>query len=205
MVKYILLFLFVFCGGPLIAADCMDFKVSPIVDIYKPDWKKLVAQPRVPMDLWHGNVVATLVDNYDIEVDVSQVKDGYCVWLKNVNATVGYNDFTVNIDIRHTPDTCAYNAILKHEEKHIKTYLSVIDDFDKELKNSVSLAADSVMPVFVNKKDDIDNAIDLIHQELQKHPDLILIKQKIKAAQEIRNKQVDQLENGADLKKCFDD
>ena len=194
-----------FCGGPLIAADCMDFKVSPIVDIYKPDWKKLVAQPRVPMDLWHGNVVATLVDNYDIEVDVSQVKDGYCVWLKNVNATVGYNDFTVNIDIRHTPDTCAYNAILKHEEKHIKTYLSVIDDFDKELKNSVSLAADSVMPVFVNKKDDIDNAIDLIHQELQKHPDLILIKQKIKAAQEIRNKQVDQLENGADLKKCFDD
>ena len=76
---------------------------------------------------------------------------------------------------------------------------------DKELKNSVSLAADSVIPVFVNKKDDIDNAIDLIHQELQKHPDLILIKQKIKAAQEIRNKQVDQLENGADLKKCFDD
>jgi hypothetical protein len=166
---------------PVMAADCMKFKKSPIINIFKPDWKKTIVQPRTPMDLWHGNVIATLVDNYDITVEVDEVKDGFCVWLKNVDATVGYNDFVIQIDIRHTPDTCAYDAILNHEDKHVNTYLSLIDDFNNDLKSSVFLAADSVMPVFVNKKDNINKAIDMIHIELQKHPDLILIKQKINA------------------------
>lgn len=201
-----LLWIFVLlCVDTAVAADCMRFKINPSVFISKPDWKKTVVQPYAPMDLWHGNVVATLVDKYDISVDVNQVNDGICVWLKSVDAVIGYNDFTVQIDIRHTPDTCAYNAVLNHENKHIDTYLSVIDDFNSDLNSAVSVAADSVMPVFVKSNDDVDGAIDMIHQELQNHPDLILIKQKINAAQEIKNKQVDQNEDGSELKKCFID
>lgn len=201
-----LLWIFVLlCVDTAVAADCMRFKINPSVFISKPDWKKTVVQPYAPMDLWHGNVVATLVDKYDISVDVNQVNDGICVWLKSVDAVIGYNDFTVQIDIRHTPDTCAYNAVLNHENKHIDTYLSVIDDFNSDLNSAVSVAADSVMPVFVKSNDDVDGAIDMIHQELQNHPDLILIKQKINAAQEIKSKQVDQNEDGSELKKCFID
>lgn len=201
-----LLWIFVLlCVDTAVAADCMRFKINPSVFISKPDWKKTVVQPYAPMDLWHGNVVATLVDKYDISVDVNQVNDGVCVWLKGVDAVIGYNDFTVQIDIRHTPDTCAYNAVLNHENKHIDTYLSVIDDFNSDLNSAVSVAADSVMPVFVKSNDDVDGAIDMIHQELQNHPDLILIKQKINAAQEIKSKQVDQNEDGSELKKCFID
>ena len=111
-----LLWIFVLlCVDTAVAADCMRFKINPSVFISKPDWKKTVVQPYAPMDLWHGNVVATLVDKYDISVDVNQVDDGICVWLKSVDAVIGYNDFTVQIDIRHTPDTCAYNAVLNHE------------------------------------------------------------------------------------------
>lgn len=201
-----LLWIFVLlCVDTAVAADCMRFKINPSVFISKPDWKKTVVQPYAPMDLWHGNVVATLVDKYDISVDVNQVNDGICVWLKSVDAVIGYNDFTVQIDIRHTPDTCAYDAVLNHENKHIDTYLSVIDDFNSDLNSAVSVAADSVMPVFVKSNDDVDGAIDMIHQELQNHPDLILIKQKINAAQEIKSKQVDQNEDGSELKKCFID
>lgn len=201
-----LLWIFVLlCVDTAVAADCMRFKIKPSVFISKPDWKKTVVQPYAPMDLWHGNVVATLVDKYDISVDVNQVNDGICVWLKSVDAVIGYNDFTVQIDIRHTPDTCAYDAVLNHENKHIDTYLSVIDDFNSDLNSAVSVAADSVMPVFVKSNDDVDGAIDMIHQELQNHPDLILIKQKINAAQEIKSKQVDQNEDGSELKKCFID
>ena len=39
--------------------------------------------------------------------------------------------------------------------------------------------------------------------KIQQHPDLILIKQKINAAQEIRNKRLDQNETGTELKSCF--
>lgn len=188
---------------PAMAADCVGLKKNPAVYINVPDWEKKVVQPRVPMDLWHGNVLATLVDNYDLVVDVVPVENGACVSLKTVNAIVGYNDFNVQIDIRHTPDTCTYNAILKHEDKHIKTYLSVIDDFKADLQKTIYRAADSVMPIFIHDITQVDDAVDMMNEELQSHPEMILIKQKIRAAQEIKNKQVDEQENKDELKKCL--
>ena len=167
-----------------------------------PDWTKRVVQPKEPMDLWHGNVVATLQESYDIATEIRQVKGGFCIGLKSVNITMGFSDFVINIDIRHQPDSCQYNAVLAHEEEHLNTYLSVMDDFMVDLHKSVFAAADSVMPVFVESKDDFDDAIDKMNKELQNHPDLVLVKQKIKAAEEIRNKQIDQEEDYQELNKC---
>lgn len=188
---------------PVVADDCLEYKKIPRVLLNTPDWGKTVVQPRTPMDLWHGNVIATLTDNYDIVVDINPVDGGFCVALKMVDAIVGYNDFLVQIDIRHIPETCTYNAILKHEDKHIKTYLSVIDDFKPELQQSIFSAADSIMPIFIKTKDDVDKAVDMINAEFQAHPDMILVKQKIKAAEEIKNKQVDNNETGNDLSNCL--
>ncbi len=190
-------------AGAAVANDCMQYKKNPGVYINNPDWKKVVVQPREPLDLWHGNVVATFVDNYDFVADVNPVDGGFCVGLKSVDAVVGYTDFMVKIDIRHIPNSCEYNAVLKHEDKHIKAYLSVVDDFMAELQNSMFVAADSIMPVFVKDKDDVDAVINVFNEEFQKHPDMIVVKQKIKAAEEIRNKQVDQNESNQDLDKCF--
>lgn len=190
-------------SGQAVANDCLKFKKNPAVFVNLPDWEKVVVQPKTPMDFWHGNVVATLVDNYDFVADVNPVDDGFCVGLKTVEALVGYSEFIVQIDMRHVPKSCSYNAVLKHEDKHIKSYLSVIDDFKPDLQQSMFVAADSVMPVFVKSKDDVDAVIDLFNMEFQKHPEIILLKQKIKAAQEIRNKQIDQNESGAELDKCF--
>ena len=203
MLKYLFLVLFVLISLPVMADSCLEYKKMPRVILNTPDWEKTVVQPRVPMDLWHGNVIATLTDNYDIVVDINPIDDGFCVALKTVDAVVGYNDFLVQIDIRHIPETCTYNAVLKHEDKHIKTYLSVIDDFKPELQRSIFSAADSVMPIFVKTKDDVDRAVDMMNTEFQVHPDMILIKQKIKAAEEIKNKQVDQIETGDDLRNCL--
>lgn len=188
--------------GPCMSADCLQFKKIPGVYINTPDWTKTVVQPRTPMDLWHGNVVATFVDNYQINADVNTVDDGFCVGLKSVNAVVGYNDFVVNIDIRNAPETCEYNAVMAHEDKHINAYLSVVDDSKGDLQRSIYSAAQSIMPRFVKSRDDIDGVIEAMNAQLQSHPDLVLVKQKINAAQEIRNKQIDKIESGADLKSC---
>lgn len=195
----------IFLVRPVFAYDdCLAYKLSPKITLDTPVWSKEVVQPLRHMDLLHGNVIATLVDNYDIVADITNIEDGYCVTLKSVFATVGYSDFLVQIDIRHQPDTCSYNAILSHEDEHIRAYLSVIDDYKKELKDSIYTAADSITPIFVRNASDIDAAITELNAELQAHPDLILIKQKIKAAEEIRNKRVDQHDTGETLRKCFE-
>lgn len=183
-------------------ADCVVYKKIPAVYINVPDWNKTIVQPRHEMDKLHGNVVATMVDNYQINADVVPVDGGFCVGLKSVNAVVGYNDFVVNIDIRNVPETCEYNAVLAHEDKHIKTYLSVIDNFKGELQKSVYSAAQSVMPQFVKSRDMIDSVVDDMNMQLQSHPDVVLVKQKIFADVEIKNKQIDRMESGEELKKC---
>lgn len=201
--RYIISLFYTFFIMPVLADDCLPYKFIPRVVLSTPVWTKEVVQPLKEMDLFHGNVIATMTDNYEIVADITNIEDGFCVSLKAVYADVGYSNFLVQIDIRHVPDTCSYNAVLSHEDEHIRTYLSVINDYKKELQNSIFSAADSIMPIFVRSSDDIDAAINELNAELQAHPDLILVKQKIKAAEEIRNKKIDQMDTGDSLKKCF--
>ena len=155
------------------------------------------------MNLLHGNVVATLINNYDIVADIIPVDGGYCVGLKTIYATIGYSDFLVKIDSIHKPESCSYNAILSHENKHIDAYLSVINDYKTQLHNSLYSAADSIMPIFIKEQDMMDNVIEKLNDELQSHPDIVLIIQKIHADEEIKNKYIDRQENYKELKKCL--
>lgn len=186
------------------ANECLSYKIKPKIVIDVPSYTKKVIQPETPMDLMHGNVVATLVNNYDIVADVKPFGHGYCVWLKSVNATIGYNDFSVQIDAQHDVDSCSYNAILSHENKHIDAYLSVIQDNKKLLHESLYSASDSVMPIFVNSQQDIDDAVEKMNNTLQTHPDVVLAIQKIHGDEEIKNKNIDANEDNHELNKCIE-
>lgn len=203
MLKYFGI-LFAFLCSSAFANECVSYKITPKITVSAPMWTKEVVQPLEPMDLWHGNVIATMVDNYDIVADITSIEDGFCVGIKQVDAEIGYSNFLVQVDIRHQPNTCSYDAVLMHEDQHIRAYLSVIDDYKVGLHNALYSAADSVMPVFVYNAEDIDKVIEKLNDKIQSHPEMILIKQKIKADEEIRNKRIDKNDNGAALKKCFE-
>lgn len=206
MFRFFAFFISVFIISTAGAADkCVAYKTRPNVQINKPDWVKQVTQPLKMMDLYHGNVIATLVDKYDIVANVDTLPngDGFCVGIKDINAVIGYNNFLVKIDMRHRLNSCSYNKVLKHEDEHINAYLSVIDDFQGKLKNSVYSAANSIMPIYVKNDSDIGSAIDDLNYKLQSHPDLILIKQQISAAEELRNAKIDENnKHYEELKKC---
>nr|MBQ0091198.1 hypothetical protein [Candidatus Enterousia merdequi] len=183
--------------------DCLDYKLTPKINIKSPTWEKSVVQPLEPMDVLHGKVISTFVDNYEITTDLTSIEDGFCVALKNIDVVIGYNDFLVQIDISHKPNTCSYNAILQHEDEHIRAYLSVIDDNKTLIQKSIESAANSIIPIFVKNESDIEFAVDELNEQLQSHPDIVLLKQQLKADEEIRNKYVDLNDTGETLKKCF--
>lgn len=186
------------------ADDCLDYKLTPNININTPTWQKTVVQPLKHMDVLHGNVIATMIDEYEITSDITSIEDGFCVAIKNIDVTIGYFDFLVQIDISHQPNTCSYNAILSHEDEHIRAYLSVFDNNQDLIKKSIYSAADSIIPIFVKNESDIENAIDKLNEKIQNHPDIILLKQHLKADEEIQNKHVDENDNGERLKKCFE-
>ena len=201
---YIFLSIFLYISECFASDDCLNYKLTPNITVNSPIWTKNVVQPLKHMDVLHGKVIATLVDEFDITSDITSIEDGFCVALKNVDVTIGYSDFLVQIDISHKPNTCSYNAIIQHEDEHIRAYLSVIEDNQYLLKQSIKSAADSIIPIFVKNEKDIESAIDKLNNELQNHPDIILLKQRIKADEEIRNKYVDLNDTGDTLKKCFE-
>ena len=203
MFKKLVFLLLLIIPNFVFADDCLDYKLNPNITIKTPIWNKNVVQPLKSMDVLHGEVIATLVDEYEITADVTSIEDGFCIALKNVDATIGYSDFLVQIDISHKPNTCSYNAILQHEDEHIRAYLSVIDDNTDLFKKSIQNASESIVPVFVKDEKDIESAIDKLNSELQNHPDIILLKQKIHTEEEIRNKYVDINDTGKTLKDCF--
>ena len=71
------------------------------------------------------------------------------------------------------------------------------------IKQSLTSAANSITPIFVKNQSDIEYAIDKLNDEIQTHPDVILLKQQLKAEEEIRNKRVDQNDNNNHLKSCI--
>lgn len=192
------------CVFSVNADDCISYKITPKIVVNTPNWTKKIVSSTEPMDLLHGNVVATLINDYDIISDVISVPGGYCVGLKSVEAMVGYSDFLVKIDNRHTPKSCSYDAIVNHENKHIDAYLLVIKNYKKDIYDSLYSAADTIIPIFVKNPDEINDAISKINNELQSHPNIVLTIQKIHAAEEIENKLIDQQENYYELKKCLE-
>ena len=205
MLKKYLLFLCFLFPCQLLANNCLSYKQTPNINLSKPDVNIQIIQPDEEMDInHHGNVVASMYQELGITTEIIFVKSGFCVVLKDININLGYNDFLVKIDKNYKKNTCAYNSVMAHEQKHIDTYLSLIDEYESDIKNTYFTAADSVMPIFIEKKSDFDNAVEIMNKEIQNHPDLILLFQKIKAEEEIRNKKIDQLETGEDLMKCFE-
>lgn len=201
-IKKIILFIFIL-PNICIANDCLEYKNIPNITIKKSIWNKQIIQPNQRMNILHGNVTATLIDKYEITADINTIKEGgFCVSIKNVDATIGYSEFLIQIDMSHKKNTCSYNAILSHEDKHIDAYLSVIDKNKDLFNKSLFSAVNSIMPQFVDKEENIDFVIDSFNEQIQTHPDIILLKQHIKADEEIKNKKVDKEDTGESLKKC---
>jgi len=193
-------FLFVISAN---ANECLSYKIKPKIVINTPNYNKRVESSVMPMNLLHGDVVATLTTYYDIVTDIIPVSNGYCVTVKEIDAIIGYTDFRVQIDGRHEPNSCSYNAILAHENWHIDAYLKVVDEYKNELHNSLYAAANTILPVFVKNESDINNAIEKLNNELQSHPDMVLVLQKIHADEEIENKNIDAMEDYSEIKKCI--
>ncbi len=186
---------------------CVQFKSKPTINLSRPDWVKKVVQPLKMMDLYHGNVIATLTDKYDIVADIYELpnNDGFCVGIKEIDAVIGYSEFLVKIDMRHQVNSCSYNAVLEHEDEHISAYLSVIDDYQSKLKKSLYSASGSIMPIYTKDKSGIDAAVNKLNTLLQKHPEIVLVKQQISGAQEIRNAKIDEHKKKyQNLDKCND-
>ena len=173
-------------------ANCLPHQTTPIVEITIPNWTYEIIQPREPMDLWHGSVIARMQNDFEISANKIETKNGACITLGAVHATIGYTDFRIQIDARHRQNSCEWDAILAHEKKHIDAYLSIIEDYESQIIAAIKTASAAAQPIFINSNLELSAALDALNYSVRNHPSVVLTLQKISAAQEIRNLRIDQ-------------
>jgi len=176
----------------------------PSLEIKVPEFSVSIVQPDRFMDLLHGNVVATFVEEYEIKYGAQKFEGGWCVFIEGITAIIGYTNFVVQIDRRHHPDSCEFDAIMEHEEEHVRAHLSVIEDSMRDIRSSISAAANNVLPVWVLDERGIDGAMDELEEKLQSRPQIQLLRQKLSAEREIRNKRVDLNDRGERFRRCVE-
>jgi hypothetical protein len=196
------IFYFLFFILPASADDCLKYKTLPSLEIKVPRFSVSVSQPPRPLNLLHGNVVATFAEEYEVEYGVQKSGGGFCVFVQKIVASVGYTDFDIQIDVRHRPGSCEFNATKDHENEHIRAHLSVVDEGMDGIRKSVAAAANDILPVFLETEDMVAAAMDEIEKELQDTPQIKLMRQTLQAEQEMRNKKIDLDDRGWRISKC---
>ncbi len=184
------------------AYDCNKFKINPDIELKQPTVQKQVLRSSVLPDVHHGNVLASLSENFELGIESIKIDNGYCIVLSEVDSEIGYEKFSISIDDSHNDSSCEYNAILKHEDEHIKVYLKVIEENEENIYNSIQQSANMVMPVFISNMSEIEVAMDKMHQDLSNNPELKLMLKRIMATQEFENKKLDYSGEYNYLDKC---
>jgi hypothetical protein len=174
------------------------------LEIKEPRFSVSIVQPEKKMDLLHGNVVSTFAEEYEIEYGAQKTDGGWCVFIEKIAAEIGYTDFVIQIDRRHRFDSCEWTAIKEHEDDHIHAHLSVIRDEKKDIELAVRSAANNILPVFAEDESDIEDAMNEMESELSSQPQIRLLRQKLAAEQEIRNKKIDLNDRGERIRKCME-
>ena len=150
----------------------------------------------------HGNVVSKLAEEFEIGYKAEEQDGGWCIFINSIIAIIGYTDFDIQIDKSYSPESCEFSMVKDHEYEHIRAHLSVIDDEQDDIKDFIRGAANNIFPIFVSKESEIDGAMDKIQDDLQSQPQLVLMRKKLNAEQEIRNKKIDLNDKGERLKMC---
>ena len=103
-----------FCVNDAFAGVCDKFKKSPEINLEKSDWD-IIIKPS-DEDLWPIGGFVNVRPFSSLTPNIGYVFNGkyYCVFLNNIDATVGFRDFEITIDKKYDKDSCEYNAVLDH-------------------------------------------------------------------------------------------
>lgn len=133
-----------------------------------------------------------------------KVKNGYCVSLRSIDININVPEFTINIDKRLKPNTCAYDIVLSHEQDHMNANKKVITENINDIKIAVKNAADSVEPVFISNINESEDIQQKIHEKINSYKSVKDIKQKIKSNINNIDTEIDTRGDSFEIWKCKD-
>lgn len=123
----------------------INIKVRPGKVIYDSNYSrnefgKLVKGPVSPNTL--GLTVSNMIVAMTGETYAKPEGQRFCVGLKSITFTIGYEQIMVYIDKKYPRNSCNYNVIKEHEDYHVDVSQQALKffrpDIEKELRKAVA-------------------------------------------------------------------
>ena len=132
------------------------------------------------------------------------VKNGYCVSLRSFDVEINVPDFTIVIDKRLKPNTCAYNITLAHEKDHMNVNKTVINENLNNIKKAIIDATKEINPVFISDINEVEKIQLSIGEKIKSHKSVQDIKNKIESEMNDKNEKIDTRGDSFEMWKCED-
>lgn len=85
---------------------------------------------------------------------------GYCVYLREVNATFGYRTMDVFIASEYRPSSCEYNAIIDHENQHVAINREALKQYAPRIRQVLEQQMQTLQPKFtLNPQTGTDHSV----------------------------------------------
>lgn len=96
----------------------------------------------------HGLTHSSLGYHLQASFDLQGLADGtWCLWPRAITTELGYTDTTVYIARDYAAGTCAFEAVLAHEEEHVAINTAVVDDHAPRLRTTLAALARQDFPL----------------------------------------------------------
>ena len=98
---------------------------------------------------WHpvGLMGRDMVWGFRIQVQAHPLERGYCVGLAHAEMTIGFERIDVYVDRRYRAGTCAYQAILDHENQHVRNFRDTLAAHLPALRQTLEKEAAAARPI----------------------------------------------------------
>lgn len=103
--------------------------------------------PQKPYSTVMGLTVSDLKRHATADTQIiSNARDNFCVYIKQLNVEVGYPKIDVYIDKKYRPGSCNYNVVKDHENYHVRVQQEGLKFFAPKIKEAYKIALNKIKP-----------------------------------------------------------
>ncbi|MCB9958034.1 MAG: hypothetical protein H6843_05395 [Rhodospirillaceae bacterium] len=102
-----------------------------------------------------GLTTARLAYGYSFNVVMSEDSGRVCGMPRDITIRVGYDQMLVHILERYRPGSCQYEAVLEHEQEHVRINYDTLQRYLPAIEEAVRRAVSNQFPVRGTSTDDV--------------------------------------------------
>ena len=150
-----------------------------------------VLQYRAEDSLALGFTESEFKSSIELHTVIYEDEEKICVFLSAVHFSLGYSHQKVFIDERYPAHSCAYQAILDHENEHVAINEQVLQKYKPQIFDALQRYYSDTRPLMLYRGAEVDAAVDAWLVQKRSPPKISSFKRRIQKEREKANKAID--------------